>query len=170
MPKISSPKQMDSFDHNEERRALMQAEYAEAERLEREREERQKHELVERDRVTRESEVARLTDQANLLHDITTRDILLERIRKMRDEGKKPKEPEYPPLTPDQQAQLEREQAAGRAAVARAEALEAANRERWIREEAAERAKQAQLNPVVHPNPSQTDMYPTTGSTLGKRK
>jgi hypothetical protein len=163
------PKKMDSFTHNEERRALMQAEFADAERAQREIEEKQQLERVEREQVTRDSEVKRLTDEANLLHDITTRDILLERIRKMRDEGK-PKEIEYLPLTPDQQARLDKEQADGRAAVARAEALEAANRERWTREEAAERARQATMNPVIHPNPSQTDMYPTTGATLGKRR
>ena len=148
---------------------MMQAEYEEAERVRQETEERLKLEEAAREARIREEEAKQLTDKANLLSDIPNREILLDKIRKMREQGK-PQEAVYPPLSPDQQARLDKEQADGRAAVAKAEAMAAENRERAAKVEAEERARQAQMTPVVHPNPSQNEVFPATGATLGKRR
>jgi hypothetical protein len=85
-------------------------------------------------------------------------------------EDSKPKPIEYPPLTPEQQAQLDREQAAGRAAVARAQAELDANRERLQQQELEAKKHEGTMTPVHHPNPSQTEMFPASGATLGKKK
>jgi hypothetical protein len=121
-----------------------------------------------RDEIARENEIKFLQDQVGLVREGETREMLLNRIRRMREE--KPRVIEPPPLSPEMQAQLDREQAAGRAAVAKAEAEHAKYRELWHKEEEDEKRRQPELNPLQHPNPSQEEQYPATGATLGKRK
>jgi hypothetical protein len=96
----------------------------------------------------------------------TTRDQLLQRIREMRQE--KVEEPHDYYISPEQQAQLEAEQAEGRRAVAKAEAEAQRISDARILTVAAENARQGDMTPVHHPNPSQDEQYPAIKATLGK--
>jgi hypothetical protein len=96
-----------------------------------------------------------------------TRDQLLERIRQMREE--KPVEiTPVPHRTPRQQAEYDAEVAMGRAMVAKAEAEIERNREVQRKIAAEQQEREGTMTPVYAPNPDQSQMYPTTGATLGK--
>jgi hypothetical protein len=153
-------KKLDSLAHNEERRTKIKGEAAAVEAP-------QEH---TREKTAREHDIEFLEQQVSLVKQTDTRDVLLERIRRMREE--KPPVYEPPPLSPAMQAQLEREQAAGRAAVANNEAMEEANREisRKQQEEERLRNRVPELIPLIYPNPSQDEQYPASGATLGKTK
>jgi hypothetical protein len=132
----------------------------EAERLEREQAdavEKQRAHQAAMEAVARAQEVRNI----EVVSTGETREHLLQRIRSMRQEASAV-EPE--PLgyrTEDQIKQLEAEQAAGRAAVAKAEEMQALYRERWQKEEAEQKAKEGTMESVYHPNPSMDQVYPT---------
>jgi hypothetical protein len=105
------------------------------------------------DRAREDAELGRY---AGLVQNQDARERLLDRIRQMREEAK-PKEIVYPPLTPEQQAKLDKEQADGRAAVARAE--EAQNAHRAKQEEAAKQ-NEATTVPVYRPNEMEAQAIP----------
>jgi hypothetical protein len=155
-----APELTDSVQHHQDRadaiRAQMEKDAEEQER----KNVQYKEQEEKRQAAGREQEVSRLQDLVGLSRDQLTRDMLLDRIREMRAE----KPPEYvpPPRTPEQQKLYEAEQEAGRAAVAKAEAAERLQRE------AAAKAQVTQevTKTVVHPNPSQSEIFPTIKSTL----
>jgi Tfp pilus assembly protein FimV len=73
-----------------------------------------------------------------------------------------------PHRTPRQQAEYEAEVAMGRAMVAKAEAEIELNREVQRKIAAETLKREGHMTPVYAPNPDQSQMYPTTGATLGK--
>ena len=159
-----SPEQpFDSVIHHEERLATLREE-SHLQELERLAQEEVRHrEELKRDLKAREEEANRL-ELANLATNPDAREAIMDKIRAMRNE----KPPEIVPMgrTPSMQAQFELEQAAGRAAVAKAEAEMAHNRELAAKVKAQEEARQAQLTPVYHPNPRQNEVFPASKATL----
>ena len=153
-------KKSDSVTHHEDRRGKMKME----DRFQRDQEEeeraRRERLEVDRQRAAKEAEIQHLTTQAGLVRPGDTRDMLLERIRKMREP---PKVEEDKPgfRTPLQQEQFEAEQKAGREAVAKAEKEAEENRERIQKMEAEEAAKHGRMETVYHPNPTQKEVFPT---------
>ena len=123
-----------------------------------------------REEAAREHEIQFLEDQVGLVREGETREMLMDRIRKMREV--KVEEPKYIGRTPEQEEQYQREQADGRAVVAREEARQNEYRELWRKQQEEEKKRQnaPDMNPVHHPNPSQDQQYPATAATLGKRK
>jgi len=114
--------------------------------------------------VQRELSIDAQEKQVNdLIPPGTTRDQLLERIRQMREEMVEVVHNYY--ISPEQQAQLGREQAAGRAAVA---AEEARQQQAAQARALAVADKQGVMEQVHHPNPSQEEQYPAIKATLGK--
>jgi hypothetical protein len=156
----------DSIKHHEQRAAQLRAMYKEqqeeANRVEAER-------LAEeqaRDQQARDREVEFLEVQVGLVRPGETRDMLLERIRKMREI--KMEEPRYIGCTPEQEEQTKREQEAGRAAVAKAEAEEEKMRKLRAQIEEDERKRLGTMEPVYRPNHGQDVQAPAVGATLGK--
>jgi chromosome segregation ATPase len=146
---------------------------AETERSEREQAEaKAKQKIVEDQKhqearqAAAEADIERVTRSVT---DIKTREQLLEHIRQMREE--KPTEViPVPHRTPRQMEEYNAEMEVGRAAVAKAEAQMAYNREvqRKIAEEQA--AREGTMETVHRHNPSQTEQFTATGATLGKRR
>src|SRR5262245_26442173 len=149
------PEPIDSVQHHQDRASAIREQMA-ADAEEQERKNAQyKIEEEKRQAAARENEVSRLQDLASLSRDQMTRDMILDRIREMRAE--KPPEYEPPPRTPEQQAIFEKEQADGRAAVAKAEAAQQAHRELAAKLQATQEVTKT----IVHPNPSQSEIFPT---------
>jgi hypothetical protein len=98
------------------------------------------------------------------VEDIATREALLEHIRRMR--AGPPAPPAPPPLTEAARKRLEEEQEAGRRAAAAFQTGRA--QEAGIEKREAE--KLGRMEEVVHPNPTQQQQFPATGTTRGKRK
>lgn len=157
----------DSIIKAEDRAARIRSE---ARRLERE----QARAEAERKRrtVERDEEILRVEDEAiekvGLISSDETREHLLDRIREMRETGTQ-EPPPPPPLTERMRQQLEAEQAAGRAAVEKAEAEMEHARAMRERNEAEERARSGFMTPVHHPNPSQDEQFPANKATLKGR-
>ena len=82
----------------------------------------------------------------------------------MREE--KPKENTPPSMTDIQKKRLAAEMEAGRQAVARHQAEIDRVKELKARLDAQERAKQAQMAPVVHPNPTMNEVFPVSKATF----
>jgi hypothetical protein len=160
----------DSVKHHEKRASNMRAEAQADQDAKSETEVNRATHDKGREERAREHEIQFLEDQAGIVREGETREMLLDRIRKMREV--KEEEPKPIARTPELQEQFNREIEAGRAAVARAEAEQ--NKYRDIRykqeEEERQRRNEPELVPVHHPNPSQDQQYPATAATLGKRK
>ena len=151
----------DSEVHHQDRHTKMQEEAAENQHLAIDAMEKREAAAAERQRTAREAESQELTRQANLIKPGETRDMLLERVRKLREQSVvKVVEEEPPPRSPELQRQFELEQKAGREAVARAEAEEERRREFRHKYEEEERAKLGET--VYHANPGQNEVYPTS--------
>jgi hypothetical protein len=120
---------LDSIAHHEERKALLQKEHE----LNRQKDQ----ELAKQHATYRENQ--EIAHYSGIIKDGETRDQLLERIRN----ASKPVAVEIPPLgrNPALQEELEREQQAGREAVARAEAEQKRYAELRQKMEEAEREK-----------------------------
>lgn len=132
-------------DYNEEQQAKVRAEY-------------KRQQDIGKQRV-KESEIQRLEQYSSLARDPLTRDMILDRIRKMREE--KPVEPPWPPpMSEAQRKLLEGEQAAGRAAVAKYEAEMVKNREAAAQAEAEAKKSEGTMTQVFRENPSQDKEYP----------
>ena len=156
---------LDSITHHEERAAKMRAEAEAAARKAMAAEEDRRVQQTERNRVERHAQADELETRVGIIREGETREMLLDRIRKLREDV--PAEPVYEYYSsPEQLAQLEREQKAGREAVAAAEAREAQYREARLKAEAEEQASKAVMVPVHHPNPGQNEIFPTVKSTL----
>ena len=138
----------------ESKNTALQAAYAEAER---------KLQAATQREQSIQAEEKNVTD---LIPPGTTRDQLLERIREMRNAKVEVAYDYY--ISPEQQAQLDLEQATGRAAVARAEAEAKKISDARMLAVAIENARQGDMTPVHHPNPSQDEQYPAVKATLGK--
>lgn len=155
---------MDSIIHHEERAAKLRAEAKEqAEQAE---QVAQQHNAfqAERERVARNADADALEARVGLIRENETREMLMDRIRKMRELDKKPEPVQELYCPPTIRAQIELEQQAGREAVARAEV----EQERMRQAREAEPSGQAFTVPVHHPNPSQDEQYPAVKATLGK--
>lgn len=156
-------KKPDSVTHHEERHAKMREEAAEQQAAADEAKEHREHVRAEHEQTMREAETQELEQQAGLVKHGETREMLLERIRKLREEP--PKEETFSSfMTPELQKRLEAEQQAGREAVARAEVELEKNRELWRKQEEEEKAKgrEPTMETVHHPNPSQNEVFPTS--------
>jgi hypothetical protein len=151
----------DSEVHHQDRRAKMQEEAAENQHLAIDVMEKREAAAAERQRAAREAEGQELTRQAELIKPGETRDMLVERIRKLREQDE-PKAVEAPPLPrpPELQRQFELEQKAGREAVARAKEDQERTRELRRKYEEEERAKLGET--VIHANPGQNEVFPTS--------
>jgi hypothetical protein len=156
-------KKPDSITHHEERLAKLHAESAARIATNEAAQSKRHTEEVMQQQQAREVEAQRLEQIASgIVREGETREMLLQRIRMLREI--KPAEIEYPPLSPLQQEQLDREQAAGRAAVARAEEEHARYRELWHKEEEEERKKNtATTTPVYRPNEMEPKAIPKKG-------
>jgi hypothetical protein len=158
----------DSIVRAEERVAKIRDESARIALERAEAEARQKAHRASQDAEARrieEDDLKQASSNVNL--EPATRDQLLERIRQMREE--KPVEiAPVPHRTPRQQAEYEAEVAMGRAMVAKAEAEIERNREVQRKIKADEAARVGTMTPVYAPNPSQGEVFPTSGATLGK--
>jgi len=144
-----------------------------AEAAQREREQAEVDRLKQEYAAKQEAEARKVEDddieKASLLTGDETREQLHDYIRKMREE--KPAEPPPPPpRTEGMMKELNAEQEAGRAAVAKAEAANAYNREAGEKARAEQAAREGSMVPVFHPNPSQDQQYPAAKATLGKPK
>lgn len=158
----------DSLQHHEDRRARMKAEYKQEVEKRAQVEAMEQAQQVDRDQTTRESEIKYLEQQVTLVQNIDSRDMLLERIRRMREPPPPPPGP--PPRTKAQQEELEREQANGMAAVAKNKEAEERSQPAWREAEAEERKRLGTMETVHIPNPSQNEQFPASGATLGKVK
>lgn len=157
---------LDSIVHHGERAAKMRKEAEAAEQEAVKAEEQRKLQQAERDHNIRHAQADELEARMGLIREDESREMLLERIRKMREDV--PAEPVYQGgyHSPEQQAQLAAEQKAGREAVAREE--ERMRRAQEARDLAA--ADEAVTVSVHHPNPSQDEQFPASKATLGKVK
>ena len=114
---------------------------------------------MQAERVKRQAEDQEVAQYAGPIGPDDTRETILEKIRKMREH------PESSPpaghISDYQKSVIEAEQKAGADAVKKAEAELEKNRK--IREQAAEeqRKREGEMRTVVHPNPSQQDVFPT---------
>lgn len=162
-------KVFDSITHLEERSAKIRTASQEAAHTAAHAEEDRVAQQAYRERASRLARADELEVQAGLIKENESREQLLDRIRKMREE-KPPEIVHVPYRSPEQQKQFEAEQQAGRDAVARAEAN--AEYYRALREKIAEeeRLSTAVMVPVHHPNPSQDEMFPAIKATLGVKK
>lgn len=144
------PEPTDSIEHHKERAAqIKEASKTKQEELTAT-EEKQKDIQADRDKAARQQEIDYLSVQAGIVREGETRDMLLERIRKLREV--KVEEPKYIGRNEELQKQFEAEQAAGRAAVARAEAEEAKLREMRARIEEEDRKRLGTMEQVYRPN------------------
>jgi hypothetical protein len=155
----------DSLKHHQQRaeqlREMYKAQEEEAKQAEAER-------LVQeqaRAEQAKQREIEFLEVQVGLVRPGETRDMLLERIRKMREI--KPEEPRYIGRTPAQEEELEREQKAGREAVARAEAQQEELRKLQARVEEEDRKRLGTMEPVFRPNHGMDVQAPAIKATLG---
>lgn len=164
-------KQPDSVTHHEERAAKMRAEAAENAAAAQQAEDEHREKRADKDAVARTEESNRLTKQANLLEEGETRDQLLDRIRKLRDEGSKPVESTAPlGISPYQQSIREIEEEAGRQAVAKAEKMMAEGQKARELVEQERIKREGTMVEVHHPNPGQNEQFPAQKATLGKIK
>jgi hypothetical protein len=161
-------KKFDSQMYHEEQQDSIRAELAETDRLKSEADAKQQQHQAEQQQRALEAEQESLRKSVALVKNTDTRDMLLERIRKMREE----KPPEYrpPPLSEADRKRLAEEQEAGRQAVARAQAEVDRLREQREQRERAERIREGEMVPVHHPNPGQDEQFPASKATLGKVK
>jgi hypothetical protein len=154
----------DSVVHNEERREQMREEAAAQQAQAGEAEEKRELDQAERKRVAREAENQELAQHVGLVQAGETREMLLERIRKLRNEKPEVKEDEPGFRPPSLQKEFDAEQEAGRAAVARAQEELERNREVWRKQEEEEKARRHEgiTETVHHPNPTQNEVFPTS--------
>lgn len=160
---------LDSITHLEERSNKIRTASQEAAHAAAHAEENRVSQQEQRERSARLTRADELEVHAGLIKENETREMLLDRIRKMREE--KPAEIVHVGYrSPDQQKAFEAEQKAGREAVARAEAEAERFREARLSAEAADRARQGDMVPVHHPNPDMDAQFPTINATLGPKK
>ena len=157
-----------SMRHNEARLEKLKEESAPLVQQQELVEARQQIERELRDREARKAETGSLSQILNRSDQLDTREMLMNKIREMRNE--KPPEPPAPlGRTPSMQAQFEAEQAMGRAMVAKREAEMEQGRALREKLEAEERMRTAQMTPVHHPTPGQNEQFPASGATLKGR-
>lgn len=165
---MSKDKGTDSANHMSDRHARIKAESArlaaEAEAEDAKRNEQQ----AVRDMKADDEEAAALEKHA-LIATGETRDQLLERVRKLREDipsvAVKPLG-----MSEFAKAQAEIEAKAGREAVAKAERLQAEAKEQRERVAAEIRAREGSMETVHQPNPGMDEQFPAQGATLGKTK
>lgn len=163
-------KESDSVTHTRDRREKMQEEVdlqAQARAITDAKRYEEQNVL---NRKMQEEENQLLTKHAGLVHDGETREMLLQRIRDMREDVPKEPGPAKPSLTAYQQEILNAEQQAGREAVARAEKQMEAGRAAQQKAEAETKAREGTMERVHQPNPGQNEQFPTQGAALGKKK
>jgi len=159
----------ESVNHTEGRHARLKAE---SERLAKEADLADANEaekVAAQDRKASNSEERFLKEQAALLQPGETREMLLERVRQMRED--RPAETYGPPPPSEyMKKQIEIEQEAGRQAVKAAE--EEYERNKEAREAAAAdiRKREGTMQEVHHPNPGMEEQFPANKATLGKTK
>jgi hypothetical protein len=145
----------ESLQHHEETRAAFKAVIEQQDKEQEEINAKLQVQQEERKQQAREDDIKRLEQYADISRDQLTRDMILERIRRMRED--KPQEIVPPPLSKWDKERLEMEQQAGREALARVQAM--------MKPPSTE-VVASEMTPVHHPNPSQDEIYPTVKSTL----
>ena len=162
-------KTSDSIVSAQARAAMIREESARIEREQAEAAEHQKAHRAKQEVETRKQADEDLNRAAASISELESREQLLGEIRRMREE----KPVEIAPVahrTERMIQELNAEQEAGRAAVAKAEAERERNRANAARIEADERERLGTMQAVHHPNPGQNEVYPASGATLGKRQ
>lgn len=158
-------KALDSVKHLEERAASIKAEDDLNRQEQAAADKKQEADQVSRDQLARDQEIQQLEYRAGLVRDGETREMLLDRIRKMREI--KVEEPRYIGRSAEMEEQYKREQEAGRAAVAAAQAQEDKMRELRAKAEEDDDHKQlGTVERVYQANPSQDEVFPTIKATL----
>jgi len=162
-------KTSDSILSAQARAAMIREESARIEREQAEAAEHQKAHRARQDEEGRKQADADLNRAAASISELESREQLLGEIRKMRED--KPVEVAAVAHRTERMIQeLNAEQEAGRAAVAKAEAERERNRGIATKIEDDERKRLGTMTPVHHPNPGQEEQYPASGATLGKKK
>ena len=110
-----------SIKHHEERQAKMKAEHAQNVEAQSSEGQRQKANQDVRDKEAKRLEDQELSQYAGIVHENETREMLLERVRKMREEPSGDPKP-VGHVTEFQQSVIDAEQKAGAEAVAKAAA------------------------------------------------
>jgi hypothetical protein len=137
----------------------IEAEKDEQERIRTEREKKT-------DEKARDQEV-RFLEQVALVSSNETIEHLHERIRALRAPPPDPEKNRPPPfLTERQAAQIAAEQEGGRLASERARIREEANRAAAAKYEAEQKIKEGYQDPMVLPNPLQSEVFPAVKATL----
>jgi len=142
-----------------EQSAKLEAEKAEQERIRAEREKKS-------DEKAREQE-AKFLENVALVSSEETIEHLHARIRQLREPPPDPEKNRPPPfLTERQAAQIATEQEGGRLVSERARIREEANRIAAAKYEAEQKLKEGHLEPIVIPNPLNTEVFPANKATL----
>jgi hypothetical protein len=160
-PKMS--KQTDSIVSAQERAAKIREESARIEQEQGNAADRQREHQAALDEFARKDETARVTLAAGIAHG-ETRDSLLQRIRDMRENPPTLAVPVETYRSERMQKEFEAEIALGRAAVAKAEAEMAANRDRVQQEDRANELRLGTMEPVFRANEP-----PSAAALLGKK-
>ena len=158
----------DSLGHTEERRAKIKQEYEQYAKQEALAEANRAEQQAAQDRKADKAELVHLEQQVGLTQNIDSRDMLLDRIREMREE--KPEVHGPPPLSDIMRKQIEAEQECGRQAVAKAEAEAAQFRAARAAVEADTKKREGTMEPVHHANPGMEEQFLANKATLGKTK
>ena len=166
---MSKERTTDSVTAMAERRAKIKEESDRIEQEEAKAAERRQEAQEVQDLKADNAEVKFLEKQSGLVDQDDTREMILDRIRQMREDVPKGPPPP-PPISVAMRQQIDAEQEAGRAAVRRAQ--EEMDRNRGIREEAArdQQQREGTMTPVHHANPGMEQQFPANKATLGKTK
>ncbi len=156
----------DSIKHHEQRAEQLREMYKQQEEVAKAAELKRLAEEQARNQQSRDREIEFLEVQVGLVRPGETRDMLLDRIRKMREI--KPEEPRYIGRTPAQEEELKREQEAGRAAVAKAEEQEEEQRKLRAKIEEEDNKRLGTMEPVYRHNHGIDVQAPAIKATLGK--
>jgi hypothetical protein len=156
----------DSVSHHEEQRKKMREGAAQQQETDAVAAEHQEDEQNKRQYKARQEEIERLTTHAGLVKQGETREMLYERIRKLRTPLKEPEDvPGH--RTESAEKAFNAEVEAGRARVAQIAKEQEEHRERWRKEDEEQKKREGEMTPVYRPNLSQKEQHPPKG-TLNK--
>jgi hypothetical protein len=162
-------KEPDSVTHTRDRRAQIKDDYEQEEREHQVAKNKEAHVEEDRKRKMQNEENQLLAQHATLVHQDDTREMLLQRIRDMREDIPTELKP-VGHTTDFQKSILEIEQNAGRERVAKAEKEMEVGREARRKAEEETRKREGTMDTVHQPNPGMNEQFPTQNATLGKRK
>jgi len=140
-----------------------QSDRLEAEKAE---QEQRRAEREQKNEAKANEQEAKFLENLTLISHGETIEHLHERIRQLREPPPDPEKNRPPPfLTERQAAQIAAEQEGGRLASERARLREEANRAAAAKYEAEQKLKEGYQDPIVIPNPLQSQVFPTDPKT-----